>query len=883
MEIAAGTRLGPYEIISRIGAGGMGEVWRARDTRLDRAVAVKVLPESLAQNAELQARFEREAKTISQLHHPHICALFDVGSQDGREFLVMELLEGESLAERLARGPLPLELAVRYAIEIADALSKAHRHGIVHRDLKPGNVMITASGAKLLDFGLAKHSATASGIFTGTTAVLAATEQRPLTAEGTIVGTLQYMSPEQLEGLDADARTDVFAFGALLYEMVTGKRAFEGRTRTSLIAAIVDREPQPISTLQPGVPPPLERVVSVCLRKDPDERWQSAHDVRLELEAIAAGSQDVAMQRRGRWPSIAGWTAAAAIALAAGIGWFFHSRSAQPPVPYAFMIPPPENGSFEIGDAPTIVSSDGRQFLLCIRVNGTKSFVVRNVDSFDLQPTAIPAASYDPFWSPDGKQLGFFHDGKLKRVAVKGGSAQTLADTGDARGASWGTSDTIVFAPTLTGPLMAVPAGGGAPRAVTKLDASRKEIAHWRPYFLPDGEHFLYAARSADPDDNSVWVGSLRSFDRKRVLDVDTTAIYDAGHLLYVDNDDLYAQHFNARTLEKDGDPFLIAHQVSLNRQFGAATYSAGGTTLAYHVASATTNPPISTVDRRTKTRTELPNVTGSNIDLSKDDKRLTFQRMDPERHAPDIWTADVTRGTVARISFDPSPDYGPVWSPDGKSLVYCGMRKNGLAVIRQSSSGTGAEEIVFEAQAETAGKRGFAYVEVDDWSRDGRFLLAETLHGGERLDLSVIDLAAVDHQPRPLLSTRFIEESGRFSPDGHWIAYLSNESGKRQVYVQPFPPNGTKTQVSIDGGDSARWRSDGRELYFTNREGRLLACTVAVNGGELQVSAPQQILDGISADYVVSSDGNTFYVSASRTNDTAPVRVLLDWTGAAK
>ncbi|MEO6260080.1 MAG: protein kinase, partial [Thermoanaerobaculia bacterium] len=686
MEVVAGTRLGPYEIVSRLGAGGMGEVWRARDTRLDRSVAIKVLPSEFAQNAGLKSRLEREAKTISQLHHPHICTLFDVGHEDGRDFLVMELIEGESLADRLSRGPLPLEQALRYGVEIADALSKAHRHGIVHRDLKPGNIMITGGGAKLLDFGLAKHAVSPSGVFSGTTALVKETEQKPLTAEGTIVGTLQYMSPEQLEGIEADARTDIFAFGAVLYEMVTGKRAFDGRTRTSIIAAIVDRDPLPISDLQADAPPPLDRVVSICLRKDPDQRWQSAHDLKLQLESIAQG-EGIASTARRSIGSRYGWIAAAAAVLAALGAGLAHMRTAhRPALPQRFMIAPQEKRSFDLDDSPVGVSPDGRQFLLFVRGEGSDDLVVRSADSFDYRKLA--SSSYDPFWAPDGRQVGFFKDSKLKRVSVNGGSPQVVAVTGDSRGASWSSKGTIVFAPRMDTVLMAVDAEGGTPRPVTKLDPSRNESGHWRPAFLPDGQHFLYTARSSDPESTAVWCGSLDSFDRKRVLDLDTTVVYADGHILFVDGNDLYSQKFDPDKIARIGEPVLVAKNVNLNRQYGSAAYSAGGGTLAYQLRTAATNPPLVRFDRRSRTRTLLPTFTGINLDLSRDDGRIALQRQDAEANTPDIWVGDLSRGSMARISFDPGPEIGPVWSPDGRYLVYTSLRKGNIAILRKLSGG---------------------------------------------------------------------------------------------------------------------------------------------------------------------------------------------------
>ncbi|HKR65850.1 MAG TPA: protein kinase [Thermoanaerobaculia bacterium] len=879
MEIAEGTRLGPYEIVSRIGAGGMGEVWRATDTRLDRHVAVKVLPRDFAQNANLKSRFQREAKTISQLHHPHICTLFDVGHESDRDFLVMELIEGESLADRLARGPLPLDQALRYAIEVADALAKAHRHGIVHRDLKPGNIMITPGGAKLLDFGLAKHSPQ-SGVFSGTTAFVQETQQKPLTAEGTIVGTLQYMAPEQLEGADADARTDIFAFGAVLYEMVTGKRAFDGRTKTSVIAAIIDRDPQPVSALQSAAPRPLDRVVSVCLRKNPDERWQSAYDLKLELESIAAGDA-VESKTRAGMSSRAGWIAAALLALLSLGVAAMHMRTHRAASPERFMIAPREKTTFDVDDLPVAVSPDGTKFLLFVHGDGGDNLVVRARDSYDYRVIQA-GASYDAFWSPDGKQVGFFKDGKLKRVPATGGSAQMIAKTGDSRGASWSSNGTIVFAPNMGTPIMAVSIDGEKPRAVTKLDPARKESGHWRPYFLPDGRHFLFTAISSDPDFNAVWCGSLDSFERKRVLDLQTTAIYADGYLLYVDGDDLYAQRFDPDKIEKSGDAMLVAKGVALNRQFGSAGYSAGAGTLVYQLRIAANNPPVFRVDRSTRKREALPSVNGVNLDLARDDTRLATQRQDTDHNTPDVWVSDLARGSATRISFDGGPDVGPVWSPDSKYLVYGALRNGKLVVLRKLSSGAGSEDVLAEytAIAETA--EG-AVTEIVDWSRDGKLLLAESAKEGEGQNISVIDISGPKPVTRDLVATPFNENSVRISPDGRWIIYTSSESGTRQVYVQPFPPTGAKAQVSVEYGESPRWRGDSREIFFADRDRTIQGVAFTPTGAEPVVGKPTPLIESASADYVVTSDGNTFYMSMTRATSADPVHVVTNWTSGLR
>jgi len=881
MQLDSGTRLGPYEIVSRLGAGGMGEVWRARDTRLDRSVAIKMLPQSLANNAQLRLRFEREAKTISQLQHPHICTLFDVGSDAGQNFLVMELIEGETLAARLARGPLPLDQVLRYGIQIADALAKAHRHGIVHRDLKPGNVMITNSGVKLLDFGLAKQASSAIVAPDAPTAV-ATPSMTPLTAEGTILGTLQYMSPEQLEGIEADARTDIFAFGAVLYEMVTGKLAFQASSKTSLIAAIVDREPAPITSVIAAAPPALDRVISICLRKKPDDRWQSVQDVRLELEAIVSGAPAASIARTAKIAWL-GWAAALLIAVIGGAAAWMHLRSDRATAEsrrLSFDSPP--DRPFRVDQQPPVISPDGRRFIVGIDSKPTGAQLgIRTIDSFDIQLLPNTEESYDAFWSPDGKQIAFFQYGKLRRMQANGGSMETLASGGDTRGGSWGADDTIVYAAGTAAAIVAIPAKGGPSRAVTKLDASRKEIGHWRPFFLPDGKHFLYTARSADPDMTAVWCGSVDSFDRKKILDRDTIAVYGDGHLLYIDGDDLYAQKFDAQSIEKIGEPSLVAKDVELMRVLGAPAYSAATGTLLFFPRAPVTNGTLQRIGRSDGKRIDLPNAAGLNIDISPDGTKVATSRYDPQTRRYSIWSYDVARQASNPVSVGATGnDTGPVWSPDGREIIYLAIRDGGIMLLRKPAGGAGAEQTVYAMADAEAVKSGVFQIEPVDRSPDGRYLLVEFTTGQTNNDLYYLDLHAAKPEPVPFAVTSFSEQSARFSADGRWVAYTANESGKNQIYVQPFPATGAKWQVSIDGGDSPRWRPDGREIYFVDPREAIAAAAVNARGNELDFGKPSVLIEKASYDYD-TNDGNTFFVSVHAPLPALPMRVITNWTRA--
>ena len=568
MGLSTGTRLGPYEIASAVGAGGMGEVYRARDTRLDRTVAIKVLPQHLADTPEARQRFEREARAVSALNHPHICTLHDVGSQDGTEFLVMEYLEGETLAARLEKGPLPLEQVLKLGVEISDALDKAHRQGIIHRDLKPGNIMLTKSGAKLLDFGLAKAALPLASVATLTAAV---TRTTPVTQQGTIVGTFQYMSPEQVEGKEVDARSDIFSFGAVLYEMVTGQRAFQGKSQLSVASAILEKEPAPISTAKPMTPPMMERAVNRCLAKEPDDRWQTARDLELELKWIAgSGSQSAVAApviARNKIRELVAWIVAGVCALAAvtfGVLHWSHTPE-KPRVVRSYVKATLSSGFLFSGQVSGFaLSPDGlRLAYVALNANGKGGLWVRPLDSLQAQPLAgTDDASY-PFWSPDSRTIGFFAGGKLKRIEASGGPPLTLCDAPLPRGGSWSQAEEILFAPNLNAPLFRVPASGGTATPVTSLDAAKGEVTHRWPQFLPDGRHFLYLAGSPyglkENPMNSVVVGSLDSKERKLLMHTHSSATYASGHILFLRQNTLMAQPFDAKRLEFTGEAFPVA------------------------------------------------------------------------------------------------------------------------------------------------------------------------------------------------------------------------------------------------------------------------------------------------------------------------------------
>jgi serine/threonine protein kinase len=888
-----GVRLGPYEVVSALGAGGMGEVYKARDTRLDRTVAVKVLPSEVAGDADSRARFEREARAVAALDHPHICGIYDVGSVDGTHYLVMPHLEGETLAARLARGPLPLDQALTIAAEIADALDKAHRRGIVHRDLKPANIMLTKTGSKLLDFGLAKLRATPgpssmSGITRTTTP--------PNTARGTILGTVQYMAPEQVEGREADARSDVWALGAVLYEMVTGVRPFAGDTPASVIGAILRDTPPAISTRQPLTPRALDRLMDHCLAKDPDERWQSIGDVGRILETIAVdettGVDPGARRNRARRERIA-WIMATTlllIVLAVVAGW------------PGRVVPPTEivrlsvhlSGSASLTpqmDATVSIpqfalSPDGRSLTYVAARPALKPTLwLRQLEDVEARSIAGTEDAQDPFWSPDGRWIGFVdRQGTMKRVAVSGETVQTVArNITDLRGASWGPDDTILFG-TGYGEVYRVAATGGTPQPVTHLDSSKNEGSHRWPQFLPDGRHFLFTARGGLADHGSVYVGSLDEEQRHSILRLDGNAHYVApGYLLFLDADILVAQPFDSDQLVLSGQPTpLEAHVGRSSRGNGAFSASMSGT-IAYARAMLRTGR-LTWCDRSGTTLSTV-GLDGdhdyADFRLSGDDRRLAASLVDPKLGVPDIWLFDLVRGGGSRLTFGPALNAAPVWSPQSDRIAFRTNRKGVIELYQNSAVAGGNDEpLVSEDVARRAGV-GQSTLLPTDWSSDGERL---ALVAGEPSDIWLLTMAD------PTKPVRFVQSPGdqmhaNLSPDGGFVAYTSNESGRFDVYVQSLRPPAGKWPISVNGGYEPRWRADGRELYYLSDDQTLMA--VPVSPGAVPFGVPRplfqtQVHGGVSSlrtHYVPNRDGSRFLIHR-RSQDVAPTTLTVVLNG---
>ena len=884
MPLSTGSKIGPYEILASAGSGGMGEVYRARDIRLDRTVAIKILPSYLSEKPDAKQRFEREARAISSLQHPNICTLFDIGSQNGTDYLVMEYLEGETLADRLSKGPLPPEQVLKYGSEIAEGLEKAHRSGITHRDLKPGNIMLTKSGAKLMDFGLAKASPVAP--VSGLTATLATPEaSHPLTAVGTIVGTFQYMSPEQVEGKEADARSDIFALGAVLYEMATGRRAFSGKSHASIVAAIMAAEPQPISTVQPMSPPALDRVVKGCLAKDPDERWQTAHDVKLQLQWIAEGGSQAGIpapvSARRRMSQHVAWGVAAVFFLA-GLGfaaaWMF--RAPNPRRLIRVSVLAPEANSFKPFDIA--ISPDGSKLAFAtVDAQGKTQLWVRPMGSSSAQPLAGTEGAIQPFWSADSQTLGFFADSKLKRIEGSGGGLQVLADAPLARGGTWSRDGVIVFAPSATGGLYRIAASGGSADQVTTLDASKHEDSHRWPCFLPDGHHFLYIARSGALATGAaqVYAGSLDAKEKVYVVDSGGRPAYARpGYLLFVRGSNLMAQRFDEGHLRLSGDPTPVTEELGRDYIFEAAYSVSENGILVAHSGGVSTSV-LTWYDRTGKPGNLLGTDNFNTIRFSPDDHTLAASIYD-NSGGEDIWLFDLARGVRTRFTFGPALSDDPVWSPDGKTIAFDSNRTGGYALYQKPSNGTQKEVMIYTDPAIKF---------TSSWSRDGKYVLFD------RIDPQSKGITAIwvlpmfgDHKAYPLISTEFNNTYSQFSPDGRWVAYDSNESGKDEIYAVAFPNATARFQISTSGGGNAQWRADGKELYYTDPNNKIMAVDIIEHGDSLQVEAPHALWQPrlqpvVNPPYAATGDGKRFLANELPLQSTSHLTVILNWDAELK
>jgi Tol biopolymer transport system component len=853
----------------------MGEVYRARDTRLERTVAIKILPAQFSADPVRKQRFEREAKTISSLNHPHICTLHDIGHQDGMDYLVMECVEGETLARRLEKGPLPLDQVLKYGAQIADALDKAHRSSVVHRDLKPGNIMLTATGAKLLDFGLAKPA-----VALASAATLTAVQAAPVTEEGTIVGTFQYMSPEQVQGKEVDGRSDIFSLGAVLYEMVTGKRAFEGKSQLSVASAILEKEPEPISAAKPMTPPALDRCIRRCLAKEPERRWQNAGDLASELQWIAeTGSQAGEAGRvpagRRRWER-AGWLLAATfflLMMADGVVRWQASNRRPHPLYFHTSVP------FAANDLA--LSTDGRTLAMVAYSAQANNYVLWTYEVGGRRTNSLEetqGASY-PFWSPDGNFIGFFADGKLKKVEVPGGAVQVLCDAPSGRGGTWNQDGVIVFTPEGLGVgLFRVSSSGGSPVEMTKPDASRFEESHRWPVFLPDGKHFLYLAAnfSGQLEKNAIFLGSLDSQERRLLVSTSANAAYaEPGYLLYLrDNKTLVAQPFDRRRYVLSGEPHTLSDEVQYTPLVDRAVFSvSSGDVLVTQTGKGASLSELTWFDRSGKRAGTVGKpVSYSNVRLSPDGRRVAADQTDTDGRKIDIWIHEPAQGATTRLTFDPGADQTPIWSPDGKQILFSGRQRLSAQLYLKNADGSGSEEEVSEL--------GAGVFNPWDWSRDGKYILF-----GKRNELWYFSWP--EHETKPLFQAKWTVRNAQFSPDGRWMAYASNETGSMEIYVSSFPSGNGKWQVSSGGGQEPRWRQDGKELFYLSADGKMMAVAVTTGASFKAVSPvalfqthrrqPLSYLDAFS--YDVSGDGQRFLIATKVDEaNAAPLSILLNW-----
>jgi len=895
MPLNPGTRLGPYEIVAPLGAGGMGEVFRATDTRLGRDVAVKVLPQHLSANTEVRARFEREARTVSGLNHPHICTLHDVGREGDTDYLVMELVEGETLAQRLAKGALPPTEVLRLGVQIADALDRAHRAGVIHRDLKPGNVMITKSGAKLMDFGLARATGLAGG--PGSGSVLAGmthspTVAAPLTAEGAIIGTFQYMAPEQLEGGEVDARSDLWALGCVLYEMATGRRAFEGKSQASLITAIMGSQPAPISRLAPLSPPGLERLVDACLAKDPADRLQSAHDIRMQLAWLAEGGSQAGVPApiaaRRRNGSRLGWLLAAALAVAiAAVTLTRMSPKGVTSELLRFSVLPPPSTSFMTASntgspvaANAVISPDGR--LLAV-VAGDSSGVdrlwIRPLSSLEARVLPGTEGAYLPFWSPDSRALGFFAKDKLNRVEVAGGPPQAIADAPVGRGGTWNKNGVILFGPYSGGPLYRVSATGGPATAATALDSARGEAAHRFPSFLPDGRHFLYVTLPARDGGYETRVGSLDSKQSAPLHRASSaTILAPPDHVLFAREAALMAQRFDSRRRRLVGDPLAIGEVAGSEGQYTASPgASVSRTGVIVHPTGDISNTRLVWFGRDGRPQGAIPLREGlhTNPELSADGTRLVLSTWTSNRKS-DLWIVEIARGVSTRFTFDPSSNFEPVWSPDGTRIAFSSDRGGTRDIFVKSTISPEPEKAILT---------GGLFKDACAWSPDGTFLVYRTHDPRTQYDLWRVSTSG-EGKPTPYLASPYNEPAAAISPDGRWIAYLSDESGRLELYAQSFPEPGSKVRISNAGAAEGllAWTRGGNEILYVGGDARSIMAAPIRASASLAIGTPVTLFnlpDGFKG-ATVTRDGERFLISAAIAREgTSPLTVVLDWTRA--
>jgi serine/threonine protein kinase/Tol biopolymer transport system component len=877
MPLAAASRFGPYEIASMIGFGAMGEVYEARDVRLGRRVALKILPAVFSMHPDRVERFEQEARAASMLNHPNIVSIYDVGRQGEHSYIVSELLEGETLRSRLQRGAVPVRTAVEYTLQIARGLAAAHAKGIVHRDLKPDNLFITREGlVKILDFGLAK--VTAPDFDSGTGAAVP-------TIPGTVIGSAPYMAPEQVRGQPVDRRADIFALGAILYEMLSGRRAFDAASAVETMSAVLKEDTPDLSVSNPAVPPDLDRIVRHCLEKDPERRFQAAADVAFHLEGFSAWSGTA---RRPAVTVSRGFTlrerlfaAVAGLAvLTVGIiavAYFRQGRERAPVIRYN--IPPPEGTTLPAFPSFLTLSPDGAHLaFVAVSADSIRQLWIRDLSALTSRALAGTTGVDQPFWSPDSRFVAFFAEGKLRKVDITGGPPQTICDAPPARSGSWNDDGVIVFTPGAGAGLYTVPATGGVPAPLTTLDRSRAESDHLWPAFLPDGKRFVYLARSADPRKTALYLGSLDGKTHEMLTAVDSNAVFSPpGYLIYQHEGTLTARPFDVSRGRFTGPEFSIAAPVGYNNANGRGAFAVSQTGVLTYRAGPDDAATESVWFDRTGKRIGSLGLSDVSPDawLSADGTALAFSRAD-RRTATSIWFASTENSRLTRFTFGPGMDLLPVWSSDAKFVVFASNRAGAFDLYRKVSTGTGEEQILLKSNVDKY---------PSDVSRDGRLLYYAAGAQGD-FDLWMLS----DGKPTPLLQTKFDERNGRFSPTGRWMAYVSNETGRYEVYVVPLAPQvGGKWQISTTGGLQPRWRADEGELFYLAGDGRVMAVPIRTDRGFEHGEAHQLFQTRLDPsvlindrNYEATADGQRFLVTTPL-GTSVPITVVVNWTDLRK
>ncbi|HEY8226441.1 MAG TPA: protein kinase [Pyrinomonadaceae bacterium] len=888
-SLSSGTRLGRYEIRTKIGEGGMGEVYRARDIEIGRDVAVKVLPSTFSTDTDRLHRFQQEACAAGALNHPNILSIYDVGRHDASPYVVSELLEGETLRKRIGGTALGQRRALDYALQIANGLAAAHGKGIVHRDLKPDNIFITNDGrVKILDFGLAKLTQL-DGIQSQTDVPTRRVDTDP----GVVMGTVGYMSPEQLKGRAVDQRSDIFSLGAILYEMLSGRRAFHGESAAETMSAVLREDPPELSDTNKSVSPALERLVTHCLEKNPEARFHSARDVAFALEALSGSTPipadttvmpTVAPKRWTRRELIVASVAAIAIvmtiALAVGLSVSYFRRTPTDTRTVRLFVNPPEKSGF----GSFAISPDGLRLVFAATDSSGKSLLwVRALSSINAQPLSGTEEGTDPFWSPDSRFIGFFAGGKLKRIEATGGPVRTLCTAAVPRGGSWNRDGIIIFSPTPNDPLYRISAEGGEVTALTKLDTSHQEASHRWPHFLPDGHHFLYSVLGG-PQGQGIYVTSIDAKESRRLLDVrDTVVAYaEPGYLLFRRESSLMAQAFDLKTLQLSGNSFPIAEQVGFEATTFQTYFSVSQTGILAYSSGIYGKTQLVWVDRSGKEIGLIGQPSNFYIRpwLSPDEKRIAVDGPDLQGNR-DIWLIDLGSGNATRFTFEPSTELFPVWAPDGSRIAFSSDREGPRQLYQKNANGAGKEELLFKSDTNLISM---------DWSPDGQFLMYTVNDPRTKIDLWILPLFG-DRKPFPFLNTQANERLGRFSPDGRWIAYVSDESGTNEVYVQTFPASGGKWQVSTNGGYHIAWARNGKELFYISSDKKMMAVNVKTEGTTFERETPKVLFDRHIpsfntplAQFAVTRDGQKFIVANPvGENTSAPITVALNWTADLK